>query len=181
MTFRVGCMVTCEDIPRAAKIPPASNATATNPIRRFIVSSSTQILMDCVKSPTARPRECNTQCFLRQARPRSSCRSTTKNILLDVIFRLRGFSGGKVFRTGRPWACSAFPERGVLPATKTPGQARRRQAELRAARASHAKVDRGGVGKRQPPGHYLFRGRFCCGGICGPGPGTGGAVIATGG
>src|SRR5207253_4825330 len=115
MTFRVGCMVTCEDIPRAAKISPASNATATNPIRRFIVSSSTQILMDCVKSPTARPRECNTQCFLRQARPRSSCRSTTKNILLDVIFRLRGFSGGKVFRTGRPWACSAFPERGVLP------------------------------------------------------------------
>src|SRR6266705_208747 len=95
MTFRVGCMVTCEDIPRAAKIPPASNATATNPIRRFIVSSSTQILMDCVKFPTARPRECNTQCFLRQARPRSSCRSTTKHILLDVIFRLRGFSGGE--------------------------------------------------------------------------------------
>src|SRR2546429_532872 len=95
MTFRVGCMVTCEDIPRAVKIPPASNATATNPIRRFIVSSSTQILMDCVKFPTARPRECNTQCFLRQARPRSSCRSTTKHILLDVIFRLRGFSGGE--------------------------------------------------------------------------------------
>src|SRR5256884_4905474 len=95
MTFRVGCMVTCEDIPRAVKIPPASNATATNPIRRFIVSSSTQILMDCVKFPTARPRECNTQCFLRQARPRSSCRSTTKHILLGVIFRLRGFSGGE--------------------------------------------------------------------------------------
>src|SRR6266705_3452420 len=113
ITFRVGCIVTCEHTPLAVKIPPASNATAANPIRRFMISSSMPSCGMAKTLPLPGRASVILESFLRQARPRSarSARGLARQrsiFFYSGFFRRAAVRERKVFRTGGPSACPAF-------------------------------------------------------------------------